>query len=273
VVNQPTAFYPGQRELTDSTESPATIRVLGVRVNIIQTPEVVSRLEHWIRNRDSCRYVVATGMHGIMEAQRHPDFKAIVNAADLFVPDGISLIWTARRRGFKLKKRVCASDLMWEFFKHAEQKGYSSYFYGDTNDTLERLISTLRQSFPRLNIAGYHSPPFRPVTPEEDEQEIRMINESGADVVWVGLGLPKQERWMFEHVGKLRVPVLVGVGASFKFLSGQVKRAPQSLGDLGFEWLWRLLHEPRRVWQRVFFDAPRFVCHLMLEMSGLRKYH
>ena len=240
---------------------------------MIQLSEATSRLENWIQNREACRYVVATGMHGIMEARRSSDFKAIVNSANLFIPDGISLIWVARRRGFKLKKRVCGADLMWDFFKHAEQKGYSSFFYGDTNATLERLVSTLRGNFPRLKIAGWHSPPFRPLTPEEDEQDVRMINESGADVVWVGLGLPKQERWMFEHREKLSVPVLVGVGASFKFLSGRVTRAPARIGDIGLEWLWRLLHEPRRVWRRIFLDGPRFAYEVTLELTGLRKYN
>ena len=152
--------------MTTSLEHGSAIDVLGVRVDMIQTSDALNCLEQWIENRNGCRYVVATGMHGIMEARRHSDFKEIVNSADLFVPDGISLIWVARRRGFKLKKRVCASDLMWDFFNLAEQKGYSSFFYGDTEDTLEKLVSKLRESFPRLNIAGSHSPPCRPLTHE-----------------------------------------------------------------------------------------------------------
>ena len=248
------------------------IDILGVRVHMVQMPDVISRLQQWIQTRDSCHYVVATGMHGIMEARRNAAFKGILNSADLFVPDGISVIWAARSRGFKLKKRVCGSDLMWDFFKYSEEHGYSNFFYGDTTETLEQLVSKLKVSFPRLKIAGYHSPPFRALTPEEDQQEINLINNSGADVVWVGLGLPKQERWMSEHKDKLTVPVMAGVGASFKFLSGRVKRAPDRIGRLGLEWLWRLLTEPRLVWRRVLLDGPRFVFAVTLERTGLRKY-
>jgi N-acetylglucosaminyldiphosphoundecaprenol N-acetyl-beta-D-mannosaminyltransferase len=134
------------------------------------------------------------------------------------------------------------------------------------------LTQKLGDTFPGLKIAGAHSPPFRQLSPEEDAEEVRKINQSGADVVWVGLGLPKQERWMFEHRDKLEVPVLVGVGAAFKFLSGQVRRAPVWVGDHGLEWAWRFIQEPRRVWRRVLIDGPRFGCHVALELSGLKKY-
>jgi N-acetylglucosaminyldiphosphoundecaprenol N-acetyl-beta-D-mannosaminyltransferase len=239
---------------------------------MVQMSDTLKLVDHWIQERDRCRYIVATGMHGVMEARRDPDFKTIVNSADLFVPDGISLVWVARRRGFPLKRRVCGSDLMWEFFSLAEEKGYRVFFYGDTEETLQKLSLRLRERFPRLQTAGVRSPPFRPLTLEEDEQEVRLINESGADVVWVGLGLPKQERWMFQHRDALRVPVVVGVGAAFKFLSEQVPRAPVWVGDHGLEWLWRLLHEPGRVWRRVLIDGPCFACLAVLELSGLKKY-
>ena len=249
-----------------------SIQVLGSRVHMVQMPEVLEVMEGWIESRDRCRYVVATGMHGVMEAHKDQDFKTVVNSADLFVPDGISLVWMARCRGFPLKKRVSGSDIMWEFLKHSQQRGYASYFYGDTTETLNRLTSKLKERLPGLKIAGTHSPPFRQLSPEEDVEEVHMINQSGADVVWVGLGLPKQERWMFEHQDRLEVPVVVGVGAAFKFLSGQVARAPTWIGDRGFEWAWRFFQEPRRVWRRVLLDGPRFGCHVALEMSRLRKY-
>jgi len=258
--------------VTDQEGNISSIRVLGVRVHMVQMSDTIALLERWIRERDGCRNVVATGMHGVMEARRDPAFKAVVNSADLFVPDGMSLVWVARRRGIPLKERVCGSDLMDEFLKLSAQRGYRNLFYGDTEETLARLVLNLKQDLPELQIAGAHSPPFRPLTTEEDEQEVRMINESRADVVWVGLGLPKQERWMFEHKERLDAPVLVGVGAAFKFLSGQVKRAPGWMGDNGLEWLWRLGHEPQRVWRRVLLDGPRFTCQVALELSGLKHY-
>ena len=242
-----------------------SIQVLGVRVNMVQMGQTLELMEHWIQERNRCSYVVVTQMHGVMEARRDPDFKTVLNSADLFVPDGVSLTLVAHRRGFEAQKRVCGSDLMWGFLELAERKGYRNFFYGDTEDTLRRLTRKLSEDFPRLNIAGVHSPPFRPLTPEEDALETRTINESGADIVWVSLGLPKQERWMFEHRDKLNVPVVVGVGAAFKFLSGQVNRAPGWMGDHGFEWLWRFIHEPRRVWRRVMIDGPHFFFCVALE--------
>lgn len=258
--------------MIDSPVQPPCIQVLGVRVHMVQMGEALAQLEYWINGPDRCRYVVVTQMHGVMEAQREPEFRKILNSADLFIPDGVSLSWVGRCRGFGSQKRVCGSDLMWEFFKLAEEKGYRNFFYGDTEETLRLLIRNLSEDFPRLNIAGVHSPPFRSLTPEEDSQETKMINESGADIVWVGLGLPKQERWMFEHRDKLNAPVLVGVGAAFKFSSGQVKRAPAWVGDHGFEWLWRLMREPRRVWRRVMIDGPRYVFYVTLESLGLKKF-
>ena len=250
-----------------------SIRTLGVRVHMVQIPEVVELIAHWIENdRRKCHHVVNTGMHGIMEAQRDPGFKAILNSADLFFPDGISMIWVAHRRGFPLKKRGTGPELLREFCKTASTKGYKSFFLGDTDDTLNQLTKNLRAEFSGLQVAGTYSPPFGPIAPEEDEEIVQMINESKTDVLWVGLGCPKQERWIFEHKDRLDVPVAIGVGAYFKFHSGHVKRAPALVGDLGFEWLWRFLHEPRRLWRRVLIDGPRFACNVILELTGLKKY-
>jgi len=249
-----------------------SIHVLGVRVHMLQIAGTLEIMESWIEERDKCRCVVATGMHGVMEARRDPQFKNIVNSADLFVPDGMSLVWVARRRGFPLRRRVSGPDLMWEFLKLAETKGYSSYFYGDTTQTLKALSTRLKESLPNLQIAGIHSPPFRELTMEERDLEIQNINSSGADVVWVGLGLPKQERWIFDRLNELEVPIAVGVGAAFKFLSGHVQRAPGWMGNSGLEWLWRFGQEPRRTWRRVMIDGPKFIGHVVLELSGIKKY-
>ena len=258
--------------MTTPLAEPPAIRVLGVRVHMVQMPQVLSILEQWIGQRKKCHFVVATGMHGVMEAHRDEDFKAIINSADLFIPDGYSLIWVGRRRGFRLKRRVCGTDLMWEFLAVSQEKGYSNFFYGDTRETLDQLTLRIEREFPGLKIAGTHSPPFRPLSPEEQAQDIKTINESNADVVWVGLGLPRQERWIFQHKDALNAPAVIGVGAAFKFHSGQVTRAPEWAGNRGFEWLWRLAREPKRVWRRALIDAPRFASHVVLELAGIRKY-
>ena len=251
--------------MTVSSGEIPSFLVLGVRVHLAGMCQVLDILGHWIESHVGCHYVVATQMHGIMQAHRDPEFKAIINSADLFVPDGFSLVWAARRRGFKLNKRVAGPDLFLEGCRLAAERGYGVFFYGDTIETLEALSLKLKDRFPTLKIVGVHSPPFRPLTQEEDAEIVKMINESEADIVWVGLGLPKQERWMFDHREKLKAPVLVGVGAAFKFQSGRVKRAPAWIGNHGFEWLWRFIREPRRVWRRVIIDGPHFFFCVVFE--------
>lgn len=248
------------------------IEILGNRVHIVQIPEVVELMTHWIEKEpQKSHWIVVTGMHGIIESHKDRNFKAILNSADLFVPDGISLVWIARYRGFNLKKRVSGANLMQEFFKLANQKGYSNFFYGDSEETLQKLVNKLLIDFPNLKIGGFYSPPFRIPTPEEDAEIVKMINQKKPDILWVALGLPYQEQWIFEHRNKLNVPVVIGVGAAFKFLSGKIKRAPTWLGDLGFEWLWRFFQEPRRLLHRVFIDMPLFIFLVLLEMLGLKR--
>ena len=248
------------------------LTILGTRVNMLEMDQAIERLEAWITGSSICRRVVVTGMHGIMQAKKSSCFQKIVNSADLFVPDGISLIWIGMIKGFRLRRRVTGSELMWTFFRVADAKGYSSFFYGDTEDTLALLSEKVQFNFPNHKIAGVISPPFTIQTPEAEERDLKAINESGADVLWGGLGLPKQEEWIFRNRGRLTVPVAIGVGASFKFLSGQVMRAPDWVGRNGMEWLWRLITEPRIVWRRIFLDGPCFMFFVLQELVGLRKY-
>ena len=243
------------------------LKILGVDVHLPEISQVLDQIDVWVQERTSpSEYIVATGMHGVLEAHNRPYFRTVVNSAALLVPDGISLVIIARARKYNVSKRITGSDLMWDACGRAEMRGYRMFFYGDSDDTLDQLKLKLRENFPDLIIAGTHSPPFRPLTPEEDEQEIKMINDSGADIIWVGLGLPKQEEWIYHHRDRLNVPVAVGVGAAFKFTSGRVKRAPAWVGDNGFEWLWRLIQEPKRVWKRVLIDGPHFIFCVVLEI-------
>jgi N-acetylglucosaminyldiphosphoundecaprenol N-acetyl-beta-D-mannosaminyltransferase len=232
---------------------------------MVQIPEVINKISYWIeKEREKCHFVVVTGMHGVMEGHRNKKFQDILNSADLFVPDGISLIWTARLYGFHLKKRVSGADLMSEFFKLSSQKGYKNFFYGDTEETLNLLVKKISMNFPNLKIVGFYSPPFRPLTQKEDEEILEKINQAKPDVLWVALGLPKQETWIFEHRDKLKVPVAIGVGAAFKFLNGKIKRPPELIGNLGFEWLWRFFQEPKRTWRRIL-DIPLFIFLIIFE--------
>lgn len=260
--------------MSNGVDQVPLIHILGTRVHMVETPDVISQMDKWLQaERGRCHHVVHTGMHGIINAHRDPEFRQILNAADLFAPDGILVILTARLRGYSLRKSKTGPELMWEFGKIANQRGYKYFLYGDTDETLKLLVSTLAEEFPNVRIVGAYAPPFRPLTAAEDESIVRAINEVEADVLWVGLGAPRQERWISEHIDRLNVPIAIGVGASFKFHAGKVKRAPRGLRDLGFEWLWRLVHEPTRMWRRVFIDAPQYIGLVALELSGLKKYN
>jgi N-acetylglucosaminyldiphosphoundecaprenol N-acetyl-beta-D-mannosaminyltransferase len=241
----------------------------GTKINIIKMSEVLEKISFWIKQEKSkLHWIVATGMHGIVEAEGNFEFKQIISCADLFVPDGISLVWLAKLKGFDIQKRISGADLMAEFLKISEKEGFKNYFYGDTEDTLQGL----REKYPKIK-AEFYSPPFRELTEQEDKEIIEKINQACPDVLWVGLGLPKQERWIFKHKDRLNVPVVIGVGAAFKFLSGKINRAPKLVGDLGFEWLWRLVHEPRTVWKRVFLDMPIFFRLVAKENKFSRSFY
>lgn len=249
-----------------------SFEVLGVRVDEAQIDDAIARSEAWISERKHCRYIAVTGMHGVMEAQHDPAFKNILNAADLVVPDGMPLVWIGRLRGCSLARRVYGPEFMWRFCKQAASKGCRHFFYGGALGVPDRLAKLLRHEFRGLQVAGVYSPPFRPLTPTEDEEIVAMINGARADVLWVGLSTPKQEWWMHRHRELLNVPVLVGVGAAFDIHSGVRRQAPAWVREHGMEWLFRLLQEPRRLWRRYLVNGPQFVFFLVLELLQLKKF-
>src|SRR3989344_2827374 len=236
-----------------------SMEVLGNKIDIVQIPDVIELMDFWIQNESSkCHWIVNTGMHGIAESEKNKEFKKILASCDLWTPDGISLVWLAKLNGFKLKRRVAGPDLFHEFLTLSVKKGYKNYFYGDTEETLAQLKKKLSGKMPGIKMESF-SPPFRELTSEEKEKIMQNINSAKPDVLWVGLGLPKQEIWIFKNKEKLNVPVVIGVGASFRFEAGIVKRAPSSIGSLGFEWLWRLFTEPKKTWKRVVLGIPLFI--------------
>lgn len=257
----------------NTDEKIPAIRILDTRVDMVQMPDVIARMEHWIETEPQrLHHVVNTGMHGIMEAHKDPAFATVLDSADILAPDGVLAILVARIHGYRIEKRETGPELLWRFSETAHRKGYKYFLYGDTVETLELLSAKLNTEFPNLRIVGCQSPPFRDLTPEEDAVVVNSINEAMPDVLWVGLGMPKQEQWVFEHRQVLKVPVVVGAGASFKFISGTVRRAPPLVCNLGFEWLWRLAQEPRRVWRRVAIDAPQFIALVLLQLIGQKKF-
>ena len=170
------------------TRSVPSIGILGSQVHMVEIPETVAMMDRWVAEEgDRFHYVVNTGMHGLIQAHRDPEYKQILNEADLFAPDGILVVLIARLRGFPLRKEMTGPELMWEFSRVANERGYRYFLYGDTQDTLDRLTQKLNESFPKVQIAGSYSPPFRPLTPEEDDQVVADINQAKPDVIWVGL--------------------------------------------------------------------------------------
>lgn len=252
--------------------SDSQFRVLGVRVDAAQIPKVIARMEEWIARREGCRFVAVTGMHGVTEAQHDGKFKEILNAAELVVADGYPLVWLGRRKGFaSLRRRVYGPELMEAFCEQTARKGYRHFFYGGAPGVAKELAERFAERYPGLEVAGTYCPPFRAMTDEEDGEAVAAIEEARADIVWVGLSTPKQERWMFEHRERLSVPVLIGVGAAFDFHTGRVARAPDWMRENGLEWLFRLLQEPRRLWRRYLVYGSQFAVLVILESLGWRK--
>jgi N-acetylglucosaminyldiphosphoundecaprenol N-acetyl-beta-D-mannosaminyltransferase len=261
-----------QTQTTRAFEVHPCFRVLGARVDAVQIASVVAQMKDWIHKRTGCHSVAATSMHGIVEAQHDRSFKELLNETDLVVPDGMPLVWLGRRQGHILPRRVYGPDLLLAFCETSSGQGYRHFFYGGEPGTAERLAGSLETRFPGLNVVGTYSPPFRPLSAEEDKEMVEAINRAAPDVLWVGLGAPKQERWMHEHKDRLRVPVLVGVGAAFDLLSGRRKQAPRWIREYGFEWLFRLLQEPRRLWRRYLVYGAQFIAYLALDSLQLKNF-
>lgn len=264
------AENPGLPGTNVIRERRTTFRVLGVAVDAVQIPDVVAQMERWISAPITCHFVAVTGMHGISESHREDSFKEVLNAADLVVPDGMPLVWLGRYHGYALKRRVYGPELMQSFCETTSAR-YRHFFYGGTPSVSTLLGQRLHDQY-GINIAGSYSPPFGPLSKQDDEQVTALINETHPDVLWVGLSTPKQERWIYEHRYKLTVPVVLGVGAAFDFNSGSVRQAPRWMRERGLEWLFRLLLEPRRLWRRYLIRGPEFVWNVTAELLSIRKF-
>lgn len=231
--------------------------ILGVCVSAINMEDAVALIEHWIATR-SPTFVCIAGVHGVIESLGHPRLRKIRDDAGLVTPDGMKPVWMSRWLGFDRTRRVYGPDLMRTLSALSVSRGYRHFYYGGDHGVADRLKQTLIRSYPGLQVVGTLTPPFRPLSPEEDDAVIAQINAAKPDIVWVGLSTPKQEFWMAAHVGRLDAPVLIGVGAAFDFLAGIKKRAPRWMRRSGLAWLFRLLQEPRRLWRRYFTIVPQF---------------
>jgi N-acetylglucosaminyldiphosphoundecaprenol N-acetyl-beta-D-mannosaminyltransferase len=246
------------------------INVLGVAVSAINMEQALAEIQRWVSEREPS-YVCVCTVHGVMDCQRFDDLKQVFNAAGMVTPDGMPLVWLGRAQHAHVS-RVYGPDLMLAEFDRSSSSGHRHFLYGGVKGTGCKLAAAMRARFPKLEIVGILEPPFAPLDQLVSPETAATINDARPDVVWVGIGSPKQERWMARMRPLLNAPVLIGVGAAFDFHSGAVRQAPRWVQLAGLEWLFRLLAEPRRLWRRYLVDNPWFVWELAMQRIGFRRY-
>lgn len=270
----------GERPLPDASVSlqgtrDSTVNILGVNVSTFSSPDVAADVVRWAtgaRAESGPRYVCATSVHGLIEAARDPEFRAILNDADRVAPDGMPLVWFGRLRGRSGMSRVYGPALMKEVCRLTAGFAIRHFFYGGVPGVAEELRRRLQAEFGGLQVVGTLSPPYRPLTESELAEVATRITGSGADVVWVGLSTPKQERWIASVRDRLEARVLISVGAAFDFHAGRVSQAPRWMQNAGLEWAFRLWQEPWRLWRRYAYNNPMFLYLALLQLAGLKQF-
>lgn len=235
-----------------------TYDLLGVRMSVLNIPDAVRRIIEAAENGQR-GYVCVTGVHGIMESRTDKTLKSILNSAFLCTPDGMPTVWMGKLAGHSQMSRVYGPDLMLAVMEATRDKPVRHFFYGGQEGVADDLKTKLEERFPGVQIVGTYCPPFRALTADELRGLQEKVTSSRADIIWVGLSTPKQERFMTEHLPKLDTSVMIGVGAAFDFHSGRVKQAPKWMQRNGIEWLYRLVQEPKRLWRRYLAIVPRFI--------------
>jgi N-acetylglucosaminyldiphosphoundecaprenol N-acetyl-beta-D-mannosaminyltransferase len=250
---------------------PGTVDVLEVPLALTDYDGTLAWMDTMIEQR-SQGYVCVCNVHTVMASDEDAELRAALLASSLNVPDGQPLVWAINSLGNSLPGRVYGPELMARACAHSAKRGHRLYLYGGRNQgALVQLALNIRQRYPGVKIVGGYSPPHRPLTAEEEDAVVDEINRSRPDVVWVGIGVPKQEKWMARMRPRLEPPLLVGVGAAFDFHAGLVPQAPNWLQDAGLEWAYRLAHEPRRLWRRYLRYNPRFVTSFLRQLGDHRR--
>ena len=244
--------------------------ILGAHISAINMEAALESFDDWLRNRLP-HYVCVCPAHSVMSCYEEPDLREIYNQSGLTTPDGMAIVWLLKLSGYRQVSRVYGPDLMLAVCEQFLVSGCRHYFYGGAPGVAEKLAERLQKQFSGLVVAGVDSPPFRKLTEDEYQQAVDRIKMARPDIVWVGIGSPQQERWMQTHVDKLDVPVLVGVGAAFDFLSGTKPQAPLWIQRSGLEWLFRLFCEPHRLWRR-YIKYPKFLWLVFLQKLGVKSF-
>ena len=236
--------------------------IMGVNIAAINMSWLLDFTKKYIKEL-SGEYLCVSNVHTTVMSYDDLSYCADQNGAVMAIPDGGPLSSVGRKRGFSQMERTTGPDYLKEILRISAEEGYRHFFYGSTEETLEKLKVHLAKEYPGVQIAGMYSPPFRALSLEEDNEMIAMINASNADFVWVGLGAPKQERWMAEHKGTIN-GLMVGVGAAFDYLAGNIERAPMWMQKANLEWLYRLLQEPQRLFKRYFYTNTKFIWNAVI---------
>jgi N-acetylglucosaminyldiphosphoundecaprenol N-acetyl-beta-D-mannosaminyltransferase len=260
-----------QTSVPDSKDSLKWTNVLGVRVSAVNLESATGLIEKAIEDRRK-EYVCVRDAHGVVRCQKDPELRSIHNRAFLVTPDGMPLVWALRHAGYAESDRVYGPDLMLSVFDAGSSKGLRHFLYGATAETLGQLQTRLLAKYPQARIVGSYAPPFRQLSMQEETDIADRLNRSGADIIWVGLSSPKQELWMARMRERLDAPMLIGVGAAFDFHAGLKRQAPRIIQRSGFEWAFRLLCEPRRLWRRYALVVPTFISLTAFQRLGLRKF-
>ncbi len=247
------------------------VNVLGVGISVLNLRTALEAIAAAVRERRK-GFICVTGVHGVMEAQNDPALRKILNGAFLCTPDGMPMVWMGKIHGHSEMRRVYGPDLMLEVCTWSEANPCRHFFYGGAPGVAELLAENLKARFPKLEIAGTFTPPFRPLNAEEEKQFVETIRAAKPDIVWVGLSTPKQEKFMAEFLPKLDVMLMIGVGAAFDFHSGRARQAPRWMQRSGLEWFYRLCQEPRRLAKRYFKNNPLFALKIAGQLCGLKKY-
>ena len=254
---------------------PETTNLLGVRVVVSSPDDLAMRLVRIAGEGTAsghATYVCAASVHTVIEATRDRSFRRVLNGALAVAPDGMPLAWLGRLRGHRRMRRIRGPSLMKRVCQLSVERGIPHFLYGAAPGVVEELARRLKAEYPGLNVVGTHTPPFRPLSEVEEVNVVRLINDSGARIVWVGLGTPKQERWMAAMAPRLTAGLLIGVGAAFDFHSGRLAEAPPWIQRSGLEWFFRLTQEPRRLWRRYLYANPLFVAYAILQLLHLKRF-
>ncbi len=256
--------------LENSIEKRNRVRVVSLLPDVVDHQSATEKIAELAMRTDGS-YVCFSTVHMVMESYDNAEYGAKVNNADFIITDGMPLVWMQKLQGAENASRVRANDLMILLCEYSAKNNLSVGFYGGQQKVIDAIIERAAKELPNLRIVYAFSPPFRALSEAEDVEIVAEINRQKPELLFIGLGCPKQENWMSAHKNKIN-SVMLGVGASFDFYAGNVKESPEWMGKLGLEWLYRLTQEPKRLWKRYLILNPRFLFQAILQLSGLKKF-